>query len=181
MLTILKGYQKHHPQSFSQDELKQLEILSQQSTTATTNETLLGIEGAAAAAYFKLFGRMLKPPWKFEGRNRRPPKDPVNAVLSYGYVIIGSQIQSLLDGAGFDPYLGFYHATVYGRPSLALDLLEEFRHVLVDRLALNLFNLGILNEEDFYVPPEGGVYLSTSGKKKRNHLYLTTTELPCSA
>jgi len=166
MITILKGYQKHHPNSFSQDELNQLQILSEQSRKAAANDTLLGIEGAASAAYFRLFGRMLKPPWKFEGRNRRPPKDPVNAVLSYGYVIVGSQIQSLLDGAGFDPYLGFYHTVAYGRPSLALDLLEEFRHELVDRLALNLFNLGILKEEDFYSPPEGGVYLSISGKKK---------------
>ena len=109
---------------------------------------------------------MLKAPWTFTGRTRRPPKDPVNAVLSFGYVIVGAEIQSLLDGVGFDPFLGFYHQTSYGRPGLALDLLEEFRHCLVDRLALSLFNMGILNENDFYNPPNGGVYLNTAGKSK---------------
>jgi len=62
---------------------------------------------------------MFKAPWKFSTRTRRPPKDPVNAVLSFGYVVVGNELQSLLDGAGFDPYLGFYHAVEYGRPSLA--------------------------------------------------------------
>jgi CRISP-associated protein Cas1 len=71
-----------------------------------------------------------------------------------------------LDGYGFDPYLGFYHTVTYGRPSLALDLLEEYRHSLVDRLAFNLFNLNIMSAEDFYPVPEGGIYLNDSGKKK---------------
>jgi hypothetical protein len=106
------------------------------------------------------------PPWKFAGRSRRPPQDPANAVLSFGYVIVGAELQSVLDGVGFDPYLGFYHQLDYGRPSLALDLLEEFRHSLVDRLTLNLFNMNILNNDDFFNPPKGGVYLNISGKRK---------------
>ena len=101
-----------------------------------------------------------------KGFRRRPLRDPVNAVLSYGYVIVGSEIQALLDGVGFDPYLGFYHAVAYGRPGLALDLLEEFRHPLVDRLALNLFNRGILTQEDFVDRGKNGVYLNSSGKRK---------------
>lgn len=166
MIQILKGYQKNHPEAFAREELQQLEDFSAQAKAATTTASLLGIEGAASAAYFKLFGRMFQPPWQFSGRTRRPPKDPINAVLSFGYVIVGAELQSLLDGVGFDSYLGFYHTVAYGRPSLALDLLEEFRHSLVDRLALNLFNLGVMNADDFSPVPEGGIYLATSGKKK---------------
>ncbi|MDW7679423.1 MAG: CRISPR-associated endonuclease Cas1 [bacterium] len=167
MMTILKMHQANYPGTFSADQLNQLENLSNQTTAIDKNSSLLGIEGTATAHYFRLFGRMFKPPWKFEGRTRRPPKDPVNAVLSFGYVLVGAELHSLLDGIGFDPYLGFYHTVKYGRPSLALDLLEEFRHSLVDRLTLNLFNLGILKTEDFDSLPRGdGVYLGTTGKKK---------------
>jgi len=119
-----------------------------------------------------LFEFVIQPPWHFKGRSRRPPEDPVTAVLSFGYVVVGSQIQMLMDGIGLDPYLGFYHQVDYGRPSLALDLLEEFRHPLVDRLAASLFNKGVFEEADFFKPasPQGSstpaVYLSTSGKRK---------------
>jgi len=109
---------------------------------------------------------MLKTPWEFATRTKRPPKDPVNAVLSYGYVIVTAELQSLLDGIGFDPYLGFYHQIRYGRPSLALDLVEEFRHCLIDRLALTLFNTEVFDEQDFFKPGSGGIYLSLTGKKK---------------
>jgi CRISPR-associated protein Cas1 len=94
------------------------------------------------------------------------PKDPVNAVLSFGYVIVGNELQSHLDGAGFDPYAGFYHVTEYGRPSLALDLLEEFRHSLVDRLALHLFNQNVFTTADFQPTGTGGVHLNRDGQKK---------------
>lgn len=162
----LKNFRVHNPNVISAQAMKQFDKLSGQIRQTTSADQLLGYEGAASAAYFKLFCSMVKPPWKFTGRNRRPPKDPVNAVLSFGYVVIGSEIQSQLDGIGFDPYLGFYHAPAYGRPSLALDLLEEFRHSVIDRLALRLFNLGIVTESDFYSPAQGGIYLATEGKKK---------------
>lgn len=165
-LAILRQHRWNYPDIYSDHELNTIENFMNRLTTAATLEELRGLEGAATAAYFKLFGRMLKPPWQFKTRTRRPPQDPVNAVLSFGYVIVGSELQSLMDGVGFDPYLGYYHSIDYGRPSLALDLLEEFRHPLVDRLALNLFNLNILNESDFFSPPRGGVYLNISGKKK---------------
>ena len=109
---------------------------------------------------------MLSSKWQFSGRSRRPPKDPPNAVLSFGYTIVFTELRSLLDGIGFDPYLGYYHLIEYGRASLALDILEIYRHSLVDHLMLNLFNLSILNEQDFSPVPEGGVYLSNEGKKK---------------
>lgn len=87
-------------------------------------------------------------------------------MLSFGYTIVNSELWSLLDGIGFDPYLGYYHQIKYGRPALSIDLLELFRHSFIDRLMLNLFNLNILNEQDFTTVGKGGIYLSTSGKKK---------------
>jgi len=165
-LAMLRQHRWNHPEIFTDAELAALEDLSKRADNADNLDSLRGHEGSATAAYFKLFGRMFKAPWKFSTRTRRPPKDPVNAVLSFGYVVVGSELQSLLDGAGFDPYLGFYHAVDYGRPSLALDILEEFRHTPVDRLALNLFNLGIMEKTDFMNTPGDGVYMNTSGKKK---------------
>ncbi len=165
-VSMLQNHLANHPGLFTTEEIGSLNNYLQQAEQADNLDSLRGFEGSSTAAYFKLMGRMLKSPWKFDGRNRRPPKDPVNAVLSFGYVVVGSEIQSLLDGVGFDPFLGFYHQIRYGRPGLALDLLEEYRHCLVDRLALSLFNKGILKQDDFYSPKEGGVYLNTTGKQK---------------
>jgi CRISPR-associated protein Cas1 len=170
-LNFLRQFQANHPGIFLPGELEAFSRSLQKIPAANTLESLLGLEGAAAAHYFNLFGKIIRPPWSFSGRNKRPPKDPVNAVLSFGYVVVGAQIQALLDGIGLDPYLGFYHQLAYGRPGLALDILEEFRHPLVDRLAITLFNKNILQEADFFKPSStgeagGGVYLSTSGKRK---------------
>ncbi|MBN2093055.1 CRISPR-associated endonuclease Cas1 [candidate division KSB1 bacterium] len=166
MQEILKRYEYSSPNTFSSDELNKFDLFLSQAYQSEQIDSLRGFEGSATALYFQLFGRMLKSPWKFNARSRRPPKDPVNAVLSFGYVIVGAELQSLLDGVGFDPFLGFYHTIEYGRPSLALDLLEEYRHSLIDRLALRLFNLDILKENDFYKVPNEGIYLNTSGKTK---------------
>jgi CRISPR-associated protein Cas1 len=119
---------------------------------APSTATLLGLEGAASRDYFEAFARMNRSGLVFDGRNRRPPRDPVNALLSFGYTLIANELQSLLDAMGFDPYIGFYHEIDYGRPSLALDLMEEFRHSLVDRFTLHLLNQHIFSENDFYTP-----------------------------
>ena len=87
-------------------------------------------------------------------------------MLSFGYVLVGNEIQSLLDAIGFDPYLGFFHALDYGRPSLALDLLEEFRAALVDRMTASILNLGILKPDDFTRTAEGGVLLGRDGMRR---------------
>jgi CRISPR-associated protein Cas1 len=98
---------------------------------------------------------MLPAEFGFQKRLRRPPPDPVNALLSFTYVLLGNEMQALLDGMGFDPYLGFFHALDYGRPSLALDLLEPLRPAVADRLVLSLCNLRILKPEDFSVDANG--------------------------
>jgi CRISP-associated protein Cas1 len=115
-------------------------------------EHLRGIEGEAANGYFSVFDRMIlqqKDAFKFSGRNRRPPRDPVNALLSFVYTLLALDMRSALETVGLDPFVGFLHADRPGRPSLALDLMEEFRAPFADRLALNLINLKQVNGSDF--------------------------------
>jgi CRISPR-associated protein Cas1 len=117
---------------------------------ADTVDALRGIEGQAAALYFGVFGKCLRnPDFSFDKRTRRPPRDPVNAVLSFGYTLLAMGMESFVLKAGLDPMVGVFHAPDYGRPSLVLDLIEEFRPVLVDSLALRLFNRRELAREDF--------------------------------
>ncbi len=106
-VTMLRQHCYNHPDSIALAEIDALEALIARVESADNPDSLRGHEGAATAAYFKLFGKMLNPPWTFTTRTRRPPKDPVNAVLSFGYVVVGAELQALLDGVGFDPYLGF--------------------------------------------------------------------------
>jgi CRISPR-associated protein Cas1 len=102
----------------------------------------------------------------FNGRKKHPSTDPVNALLSFGYTLIFNEISSLLDGLGFDPYLGYFHAVEYGRTSLASDIQEEFRPV-VDRFTLYLINNRIFKNEDFYQNPKGeGIYLKRDAMKR---------------
>jgi len=127
----------------------------------------LGIEGAAAEAYFSCLDGMLKNTqvFSFQNRNRRPPKDPVNAVLSYLYGILAKDLFSTLLAVGFDPYLGFYHQPRYGRPALALDMMEEFRSLIADSTAITLFNKEELTEKDF-IKTGIGISLKPEAKKK---------------
>jgi CRISP-associated protein Cas1 len=110
---------------------------------------LLGLEGGGSAAYFGVLGTLLREPWRFGGRVKRPPTDPVNALLSFGYTVLANQIVSLLCVVGLNPYLGMLHRPGYGKPALALDLLEEFRPVVVDSVVISLVNTGQLSPSDF--------------------------------
>ena len=150
-----------------EESLASLAELSEKASGASRMENLLGLEGAAAEIYFGRWGSMLKSSigFSFENRNRRPPKDPVNATLSYLYGILVKELFSTALAAGFDPYLGFYHQPRYGRPALALDLMEEFRPVIADSVALMLFNNDELNERDF-IKTGIGISLTPAGKKK---------------
>jgi CRISPR-associated protein Cas1 len=133
---------------------------------AETTESLLGIEGAASAAYFDGLSQCFRGDLKFNGRARRPPPDPVNSLLSYGYSLTVSRLAALLEGISLDPFIGFYHMPDYGRPSLALDILEEFRTPVTDRLVLGLCNLRVFGPDDFEPGEEGGVYLKQEPRRK---------------
>ncbi len=121
--------------------------------------SLLGIEGSAARAYFRGFAKLLKNDehgtFDFEQRNRRPPRDPVNALLSFGYALLTKDATLAVTSVGLDALLGFYHQPHFGRPSLALDLMEEFRPLVVDSIVLTLINTRSMSRDDFLVHPHG--------------------------
>jgi CRISPR-associated protein Cas1 len=125
---------------------------------------LRAAEGAGSKAYFAVLRGCLREGFTFERRSRRPPADPANALLSLGYSLLGAALTTALEVVGLDPYEGFYHADKYGRPALALDLLEEFRAPIADSLAVSLINRRMLKPDDFETRG-GGVWLSRAGLK----------------
>lgn len=131
-------------------------------------DVLRGLEGEAAQTYFGVFDHLLRvrnPALRFNGRSRRPPRDPVNAVLSFLYTLLTHDCRSALEVVGLDPAVGFLHRDRPGRPSLALDLMEGFRAFLADRLVLSLINLRQLVETDFQTLDDGGVVLAEEARK----------------
>lgn len=129
---------------------------------------LRGHEGDAAQVYFSILDSMVqgeRPAFAFGGRSRRPPLDRINALLSFLYAMLGHDCRSALESVGFDPQIGFLHADRPGRASLALDLMEELRPVLADRLALTLVNRGQVKAGDFSVDAGGAVSLTDDGRK----------------
>ncbi len=127
---------------------------------------LMGLEGEAARVYFGVFSSLLRAQdFKFSGRVRRPPVDPVNALLSFAYVLLASECASALAGVGLDPYVGFLHQDQPGRKSLALDLMEELRAPLADRFVLTLINRGQMKLNDFVIEASGAVRLNDDARK----------------
>jgi CRISPR-associated protein Cas1 len=127
-----------------------------------------GDEGEAARTYFDAFGwliRVDRDSFFFVMRSRRPPLDRVNALLSFLYTLLRADCLAALEGVGLDPQVGFFHALRPGRPALALDLMEELRPAVADRLALTLINRGQVRRDDFEERPGGAVYLSDSGRR----------------
>lgn len=132
---------------------------------AMTLDSVRGLEGAGAAAYFDAFGRLLRQELGFERRIRRPPTDPVNATLSLAYTCLMNQVLAAIQMVGLDPYAGYLHAAQYARPSLALDLMEEFRPVIADSVVLTLLNTRVLQAEDFETEL-GACRLTAAGRKR---------------
>ena len=136
--------------------------------SAADLDTVRGAEGEAARAYFGAFGLMVRndrPSFTPDGRTRRPPRDRTNAVLSFLYALVRAECASALEGVGLDPQVGYLHALRPGRPALALDLMEEFRPVLADRLAITLVNRKQLKAEHFEELPGGAVQLTDEGRR----------------
>lgn len=147
--------------------LKQLATLRDICFRQSSIQSLRGVEGAAAALYFAHFSSMLKnnAEFLFEGRNRRPPKDAVNALLSQAYSILAKELTGVAHAVGLDPYLGFFHSPRYGRPALALDMMEEFRPLIADSTVLTVLNRGEVVSADF-VHTSRGVFMKDSARRQ---------------
>jgi CRISPR-associated protein Cas1 len=157
-----------------------LKEMAERAEQAGSLEELLGLEGNAARLYFGDFAGMIKTddpdgglddgkdpgqfPFDFNGRNRRPPRDPVNALLSLGYSLLAKDLTVACYAVGFDPYIGYYHQPRFGRPALALDLMEPFRPLIADSAVLTAINTGMVTTRDF-VRVGGSVALTPSGRK----------------
>jgi len=171
--TLLYRYQRNHPDTADfAPEVATISALCDDLEQKGTIAALMGVEGAGTGAYFRAFGRMMTGEFRFEGRTRHPPLDPVNALLSLGYAMVTNELASLLEANGFDPFIGFLHGLQYGRRSLPLDLVEEFRHPVVDTLTLSLLNKRQFTADDF-IRGEGGAYVLTKEAFKR---YLASYE-----
>lgn len=131
---------------------------------AGTLDTVLGHEGAGTREYFQALRRLADPVWGFEGRMRRPPPDPINAMLSYGYTLLANEAMAAVETAGLDPMLGFLHQHRWGRPSLALDLMEEFRPVTVDVAMWRIIEPGRIRPEQFTIEPPLGCRMAPDAK-----------------
>ena len=155
-----------NPDPVSLSELKQL---ARKARAAESIESLLGIEGTAARRYFSDFSGMLKgtgtEDFDLDGRNRRPPRDPINALLSFCYSLLAKELSLAVRSVGLDGMLGFYHQPHFGRPSLALDLMEEFRPVIADSVVIGAINNGIVQSADF-VRAAGAVALTQPARKR---------------
>ena len=131
-------------------------------------DSIRGIEGEAAACYFSVFDKLIvaqKDFFKFEGRSRRPPLDPVNALLSFAYTLLCHDVAAALEAVGLDPAAGFLHTDRPGRPSLALDLMEELRPCLSDRIVLSCINLKVVTPKSFKKLPSGAVTMDDEARK----------------
>ena len=159
--------------------LDRLNATRRSTASATSLSVLLGLEGDSAATYFRAFAELLSPPadgkprddteslapFRFEARNRRPPTDPVNAMLSLAYAMLARHLTVSLATVGLDPYRGFFHAPRYGRPALALDIMEPFRPIIADSVVLSAVNGGEVSAGDFVVA-QTGTSLTSPGRRR---------------
>lgn len=163
---------RDHAMRVDDEALKRASKLLAEALPVVLDETdlssLQGTEGQAAAVYFGAFDKLIlnsRDVFAFNGRSRRPPMDPVNAILSFSYTLLSNACTNALEGVGLDPYVGFMHRDRPGRASLALDLMEELRPIFADRFVLTLINNKILREEHFAYKPGGAVLLTDDGRK----------------
>jgi CRISPR-associated protein Cas1 len=170
--SLLRRYERNHPHPDIHEAADGIsDLLSNLENTTSVSEAM-GFEGQASALYFGVFGKCLRQEGvEFTHRNRRPPRDPVNALLSLGYMLVMGEAVGALAALGLHLGLGFLHEIFPNRPSLALDLLEIFRQPVVDRLTLTLFNRRIFAPDDFQERENDGVRLTEEGLKRYFFLY----------
>jgi len=147
---------------------EQLKELFKPVTEETSLDALRGLEGTGATAYFRVLDQLIlgdRETFAFNGRNRRPPLDPVNAMLSFAYAILANDCAAALESVGLDAYVGFLHTDRPGRASLALDLMEELRGPVADRLVLTLINNRMIRDKHFERRQDGSAFLNPDGRK----------------
>lgn len=160
--TLLLRLNRYYAVPEASAAIASLKHYGSQAEQATSLDSLRGTEGAAARAYFEGYRTFISPAFTWKKRIKRPPKDPVNALLSFGYTLLANTTVGVINIAGLDAYGGFYHTEKSGRPALALDLMEEFRHIVVDALVLTMINKRIVTPNDFDLTA-GGCFLSKAG------------------
>lgn len=169
---LLRELRNHGENASIQSAAEKLAVNLRRVRNAESVEAAMGMEGDAASTYFSVFNDLLRGTgFAFGGRVRRPPTDPVNALLSFVYSLITQECVSALQGVGLDPYVGFLHKDRPGRPSLALDLLEEFRASWADRFVLTLVNRRQVKSGDFTTEASGAVRLKDDARKNLLTLY----------
>ncbi len=164
--TLLRRYARERALPALEQAVEGLERSLRRVGRATHLGGVLAAEGHGTAQYFRAFREVLRQDLGFVTRARRPPPDPVNALLSFGYTLLLHGVQAAVQVVGLDPHIGFLHAVVYSRPALPLDLMEEFRPVIVDSVVLRLVNTGQVRAEHFRLGDKGGVYLGEEGKRR---------------
>ncbi len=169
---LLRRHARNHPNPTLTQVADRLGQLLETIPDRSSVQEVMGIEGQASALYFSVFGQCLRQEGlTFTERNRLPPKDPVNAILSLGYMLVLNEVLSAVMAQGLHPGLGFLHEVSKRRPALALDLQELARQPVVDRLTLSLFNRGVLTQDDFLTQPNGGVRLKEQSLKRFLQFY----------
>ncbi len=175
-MLLMRFRRNHNTTPQIEKAIQRLKQIIDQLKWVPVYDTVLGLEGEAAAHYFTAYADMFKGNSNkqlFCRRSRRPPKDPVNAVISLLYSVLGQEISGALQGVGLDPQVGFLHKERPGRNSLALDILEEFRAYIVDSIALKLFNNKTLTVNDFVTDSLGGVTMKDDARKQVFQTYQT--------
>jgi CRISP-associated protein Cas1 len=176
---LLRRQARNHPHPSFDQVVNRLGALLATLPRRVTVPEVMGAEGQASALYFSVLGLCLRPEGiAFTGRNRRPPKDPVNAVLSLGYMLALGEVMGRLVGEGLHPGIGFLHEVGRRRPALALDVLELARQPIVDRLTLSLFNRKVLTCEDFVFQSSGEVRLKEPSLKRYVEFWERTMTTP---
>ncbi|MBR0577138.1 type I-C CRISPR-associated endonuclease Cas1 [Proteiniclasticum sp. BAD-10] len=166
---LLRDHHDKVPTREVENSISLLQNSIRKVTYTNTLFDLLGLEGDAAKNYYQVFDHLILSKdqgFVFSGRSRRPPKDEVNALLSYFYMLLAHEVESALETVGLDPQVGFYHQIRSGRSSLALDMMEELRPFIVDRFVVTMINNKEISKKDFFVQENGGYLIAQEAKSK---------------